>query len=814
MRSRWGCHCIVFMIAAAILWPPPALRAQELTEEAVKTAIKRGRDFLIRKQNADGSWTAQDSSDWQVGVSSIVLLSLINSGMTLDDEAVAKGLNYLRGLPEGELTKTYEVSLAIMALVAAKDGERDKGRILMLAQRLEQAQATAGQGTGSWSYETGKSLINISPDRSNGQFAILGLREAAEAGVPIDREVWERARQHWTLAQNPDGGWGYRFTENERMASTGSMTVAGIATMLITDAMLRDDAVVNPDGSLNCCGDEKSNEVLDRGLRWLEQHFTVRSNPSSGMRRPGKSTWLLYYLYGVERAGRLSGSRFFGESDWYREGAQYLLGGQHPIYGSWQGFGHFEDTPVVGTALALLFLSKGLSPVLVSKLKYGPVDANDPNLILDDNWNLHRDDVRNLTDLVASLKDWPKLVTWQVLDLHKAEAGGGVKDMQQAPVVFMGGRDPPALTDSQIKLLRDFIDQGGFLFATANCKSAEFDKGFRDLISKMYPDGTASLQRLPESHPIFHAEYRLENVELFGVDAGCRTAIVYSADDLSCLWDKWMRHVPPSRTPQETAMVTRATRIGVNVLAYATNREPPLRVHELPLQLTEGTQDAIERGFLQIAKLRHAGTWDAAPHALRNLLAALNRTVGTAASTKTRALPASDPNIFRYPMLFMHGRSEFELSQQEIDQLRLYLNRGGVIFADACCGSPQFDASFRKLASRLFSGKQLDRIPPDHELFQTRIGHEIKTVRRRGPDTNNPNIALTSVVQTGEPFLEGIELNGRYAVIYSKYDISCALENQASMACSGYVPEDAVKIAVNVVLYSLLQDVTFGEVTR
>ncbi len=60
---------------------------------------------------------------------------------------------------------------------------------------------------------------------------------------------------------------------------------------------------------------------------------------------------------------------------------------------------------------------------------------------------------------------------------------------------------------------------------------------------------------------------------------------------------------------------------------------------------------------------------------------------------------------------------------------------------------------------------------------------------------------------TGEPYLEGIQLGGRWAVIYSKYDISCALEQQASQVCPGYVHEDALKLAVNIVLYSILQDV-------
>jgi hypothetical protein len=63
----------------------------------------------------------------------------------------------------------------------------------------------------------------------------------------------------------------------------------------------------------------------------------------------------------------------------------------------------------------------------------------------------------------------------------------------------------------------------------------------------------------------------------------------------------------------------------------------------------------------------------------------------------------------------------------------------------------------------------------------------------------------------GEPLFEGIEIKGtnglpdRYAVVYSKYDISCALERQQTLTCAGYLNEDAVKLAVNIVLYALYQ---------
>ena len=56
------------------------------------------------------------------------------------------------------------------------------------------------------------------------------------------------------------------------------------------------------------------------------------------------------------------------------------------------------------------------------------------------------------------------------------------------------------------------------------------------------------------------------------------------------------------------------------------------------------------------------------------------------------------------------------------------------------------------------------------------------------------------------PYLEGIRLEDRYAVIFSKYDLSCALESHEAVRCEGYTRDDAARIAINVVLYSLHED--------
>ena len=78
-------------------------------------------------------------------------------------------------------------------------------------------------------------------------------------------------------------------------------------------------------------------------------------------------------------------------------------------------------------------------------------------------------------------------------------------------------------------------------------------------------------------------------------------------------------------------------------------------------------------------------------------------------------------------------------------------------------------------------------------------------MKRRERDVDNPKGALAAQVREVEPFLEGIEIDGRFVVLYSKYDVSCALQRQSSVTCSGYLHEDAIKLGVNIILYALLQ---------
>ena len=794
------------LLAAALavvplLTPPPA-DAQDLSSVEVKRAIERGRDALVKEQGANGKWSSGLGD--RPGITALALLALLESGMEVGDPPVDAGLRHLRDLREDQLKATYDASLAVMAFAAAKDGRRDSARMLQLVRRIEDGRVKAGNNRGGWGYELWG--LGDGADRSNSQYAVLALREAVYAGIPVKQETWEDVAVYWVggddrrggrvRAQNADGGWGYGTGGGG--GSRGSMTVAGIATVSILKAMLREDRL-NADGAPDCCGDDPTEERLEASLKagtdWLTRRFAVTRNPSHNQ-------WVLYYLYGLERAGRLAGERFFGEHDWYREGAAFLVRDQDRRTGEWRGNGHGENDPVIGTSFALLFLAKGLSPVLINKLDYD-TPRGDP-----DAWRKHPSDARNLTFHVSGLPKWPKLVTWQVLDLDKAVAANDLAGALQGPVTLMTGDRAPDLSPAETKFLRDYVDAGGFLLGVANCDSDDFAAGFRKLVAEMYPDDSPKLERLGADHPVFRSEYLLDadTVQLFGADLGCRTPIVLSEVDLSCYWDLWMPVDPPSRDPQLVGQITQKVQVGVNILAYATGREPPDKLERSERVAEAGARDEIERGLLQVAKLRHEGEWDAAPRALRNLLLAVNTTAGVAASTAERSLVPSNPNVFRYPVLYMHGRGAFTLGEAERARLRTYFENGGVLFADACCGSDPFDRAFREQIAGVLPDAPLVRLPADHELFSEAIGFDLSTVRRRVPGAGGAAGGLDAEVVVGEPFLEAAVVNGQVAVIYSKYDISCALERQTTVACAGYVPEDALKIGINVLRYALLRD--------
>ncbi len=129
------------------------------------------------------------------------------------------------------------------------------------------------------------------------------------------------------------------------------------------------------------------------------------------------------------------------------------------------------------------------------------------------------------------------------------------------------------------------------------------------------------------------------------------------------------------------------------------------------------------------------------------------------------------------------------------------------MFADAICSNQEFAESFRREMKTIFPDKPLERIPVNHPLFTDRI-------RRRALDQRfSPSHAASGRKRPGEGrwfaresrIWRACDIGDRLAVIFSPYDLSCALESRKAIDCEGYIRTDAAQIGMNIILYALHQ---------
>jgi len=77
----------------------------------------------------------------------------------------------------------------------------------------------------------------------------------------------------------------------------------------------------------------------------------------------------------------------------------------------------------------------------------------------------------------------------------------GSDELFQFPFVVMTGEAAFQLTAKERENLRDYLQKGGFLLASAGCSSEEWDRCFRREIQQVF--GREVLTKIPMTHPVF-----------------------------------------------------------------------------------------------------------------------------------------------------------------------------------------------------------------------------------------------------------------------------------------------------------------------
>ena len=203
---------------------------------------------------------------------------------------------------------------------------------------------------------------------------------------------------------------------------------------------------------------------------------------------------------------------------------------------------------------------------------------------------------------------------------------------------------------------------------------------------------------------------------------------------------------------------------------------------------------------LTIPRILYEGGNDSPrPEALRSLLAQIARRTSIEVNREPISLKLSDPNLFKYPFIYLGGDEAFEpFEESDLKILRRYLSYGGFIFIDdnSAIANSEFDRSVRRMVKRMFPQTPLRNIPRDHSVF--RSFYLLNTVSGR------------AIIKSS---MEGISLKGRTVLMYSVNDQAGAWSRNKlgdwnyDVIAGGYRQRQlSIRLGVNIILYALTLD--------
>lgn len=388
----------------------------KVEQDKINNAIDRGVQFLKGAQTDNGGWKWRMYRDgrFQAAQSALPAYALLEAGVPGSDPVIQKAAEYVR--PKALASDfTYELSLTLLFLDRLGDPKDEK-----LMKRLA-ARLIAGQHfSGGWSYRCpilddpgeqnllrflepirkkmnkgqtreqalagmelpallqaltvfrpAAALMQPEPpaagqtiadsavrfstvgrtDNSNTQFAMLALWAAQRHGLPVEPSFEIMTARFERTHAYPSGLWGYAVDED---GGSRSMICVGLMGLAIGRGL----RLVTPGDAV---GAKKDVHVL-KGLAAL----SPRIGRPTGRWDKSVPFYDLYYLWSVERVAMIYDLQLIVGKDWYRWGAESLVGnqkrdgwwgGMSPL-AEWAGRKNYDYKASLSTAFALLFLKR------------------------------------------------------------------------------------------------------------------------------------------------------------------------------------------------------------------------------------------------------------------------------------------------------------------------------------------------------------------------------------------------------------------------------------------------------------------------
>lgn len=753
LLSKWlVCAAMALLVASSVMAASP---------ENVAESIRKGREWLLSRQK-DGNWEqtaapenpgAYDVAGGQWGgVTSLATYALLASGESIQNSKVRDAVDFLK---RAQIRGIYAIGMRSQVWQFLPSDPEMSACAKRDMQALLDGMLQAPENKGLYDYLTPAKPDDPRVDHSVSQYGVLGAWALEKLGAGFPAKYWQLVEERWEEHQDPSGGWCYDRRPSDSHPISMAMTAAGVATLFITQDFLHANEGIQPRGNI-------TRPTIEAGLKWMSDNFD-----STG------ENW--YAWYGIERVGVASGLKYFGPHNWYEQGAE-LITQRQDADGHWTGPWGGD---VASTSFCLLALSRGRAPIMASKLQYEVIDAKSkqPAVGL---WNQRPRDLANATHWVGQRVE--RELNWQIVNLQAP-----ADELIEAPILYLSGSRQLSLSDADKAKLKQYIEDGGMVVANPDGGKVIFTDSFRKLGEELFPQ--YKFRELPEKHVIYtgqqfqRAKAKVK-YPLQALSNGARELMVaLPAADLA---RQWQLNDDPKREEPFHIMA--------NLYLYAVDKVSQYKGERRVLKLDPAvTTDKV----ISLARLQYEGNWNPEPGGWRRMQVVMHNS--HQADLKVSEVKLGEGKLdSHFAVAHLTGTGAIKLTPAQQEELKKYVEGGGVLIVDAAGGESGFRNAVESELTTVLGGEAgkafSSSLKPDSDLYAA-MGEAAKAEYR-----NYARLELGRLPK--EPRLRGLEVNGKYRVIYSPQDMTAGLLGQPVDGIFGYSPKSATDIMASLLLYA------------
>ena len=198
------------------------------------------------------------------------------------------------------------------------------------------------------------------------------------------------------------------------------------------------------------------------------------------------------------------------------------------------------------------------------------------------------------------------------------------------------------------------------------------------------------------------------------------------------------------------------------------------------------------------ARLRYdSGDWDYNPKVAANVLNSIVEYTSIQVYPEEVVITADSEELFGFPFLFMTGHKLVRFNDRERENLKQFVEQGGLLFSDDCNHDVAglYATSFEQEMHRAFPGAgTLDKLPNDHPIYRAFF-----------PFPDGPPQTAHELNGWGDDlvhdYLRAVQRRGRIGVLYSNKDYGC--EWDYDWRNKRFQRDDNTRFAVNIVVYAM-----------